>query len=145
MSFEHEPAQFDPMDPEIREMLKKRYGVVERNSRWRWAAMIVAAIGIPWLVWSAWHHSNPEIRTNLVSFQVIDSRTIEITFDLFRRDPGTPLICTVVARDFDKNVAGELDIQVPPSKEPSLRLSAKIPTRVNPVNAALLRCSINDN
>ena len=120
-------------------MLADRYGIKERKS-WRLIAIVVALVGLPWLFWSAWHHSNPEIRVTLVSFQNEKNDSIDITYLVQRRDPSTPLSCTLLARDYYKNVVGEIEDRVPASVEPAVTITTTIPARVTPVNAAVLEC-----
>lgn len=134
------PADFSKLDPQTRTLMEKRYGIKPSKGRWRWVALLIALLGLPWLFWSAWHHSNPEIRYSVVSYRPIDSTSIEITFDINRKRPSQVLLCTVIARDFDRNVVGELDLTIAPSKESLIRQSARIPTRLPAVNADLLRC-----
>ncbi|NCW35068.1 MAG: DUF4307 domain-containing protein [Actinobacteria bacterium] len=134
------PERFANLDPETQEFLRQRYGIKE-SSRWRLVAVGILIIGIPWLIWTALYHSNPEIRFSLVSFTSIDEKSISITFDITRKDPATPLRCTLVARDFDKNVVGESEELIPPAKEKLVRHTATIPTRLKAVNADVLRCA----
>lgn len=137
------PADFSHLDEQTQEYLNKRYGVSKKKPLSRWLALALLIVGIPWLIWSAWHHSNPEIRTSLVSFNPIDEESIDITFDLTRRDPSISMLCTVVARDIEKNVVGERDISIAPSTMKLTRYTAKIPTRLRAVNADILRCAAN--
>ena len=137
MSQELPKEQEFPKD--IEELLRQRYGR-KSNNLWKYSALLILAIGLPWLMWSAWYHSNPPARVTLVSFKPIDLRSIEITFELDRRDPSNPQICTLVARDFDKNIVGEIDFDIPPSKTNPLRITTKIPTRLEAVNAGILEC-----
>lgn len=137
-------GRYSNLSPETRDLMQKRYGNVpsEKSARaWKIAALLVALLFIPWLIWSAWHHSNPEIRTTLISFQNESEKSIEITFLVERRDPSTPLTCTLIARDIDKNIAGEIQKQIPPGKSRAQSFTVTIPTRVTPVNAAVLGCS----
>ena len=134
------PADFSKLDPQTRTFLEERYGIKPSKGRWRWVALLIALLGLPWLFWSAWHHSNPEIRYSVVSYRPVDSTSIEITFDINRKRPSQVLLCTVIARDFDRNVVGELDLTIAPSRESLIRQSARIPTRLPAVNADLLRC-----
>lgn len=136
-------ANFSNLSPENQELMAQRYGLKNRSKSarsWKIAAAIVTAIGLPWLFWSAWHHSNPEIRVALISFQNETDRSIEITYLVERREPGTALECTLVARDIDKNVVGEIQDTVPGSNLRSITRTASIPTRITPVNAAVLEC-----
>lgn len=130
-------SQESPSD--LENLLKQRYGK-SNNNLWKYSALLLLAIGLPWLMWSAWYHSNPPARVSLVSFKPIDSRTIEITFELDRRDPVSLQICTLVARDFEKNIVGEIDFEVPASKTNPQKITAKIPTRLEAVNAGVLEC-----
>jgi hypothetical protein len=130
-------SQESPSD--LENLLKERYGK-SSNNLWKYSALLLLAIGLPWLMWSASYHSNPPARVSLISFQPIDSRTIEITFELDRRDPASSQICTLVARDFEKNIVGEIDFEVPASKTNPQKITAEIPTRLEAVNAGVLEC-----
>lgn len=131
------------LTPEIRDLLQKRYGIRPKSGKlplWKLLAFTLAALFLPWLFWSAWHHSNPEIRFTLISFQNESDNSIDITFQIERRNPATPLRCTLLARDIDKNVVGEVDYSVAPSSKRSVTINTTIPTRIRPVNAAVLEC-----
>jgi hypothetical protein len=132
-------ANFSHLPAETQAMLADRYGIKDRKS-WRLIAILVALIGLPWLFWSAWHHSNPEIRVTLVSFQNEKADSIDITYLVQRRDPSTVLSCTLLARDYDKNVVGEIEDRVPASADSEVTITTTIPARVTPVNAAVLEC-----
>ena len=132
-------ANFSNLPPETQELLAQRYGLKRRNC-WKIPAAILLVIGLPWLMWSAWHHSNPEIRVTLISFQNEKSDSIEITYVVERRDPSRELTCTLVARDIDKNVVGEIEDNVPASTSSNITISRTIPARIAPVNAVVLGC-----
>ena len=119
------------------EFLRERYGV--RPGRWKLIAIFIAVITIPWLIWTAWVHSNPESRVSLISFEAIDDRSISITFALTRRNPEAEFICTLLARDIDKNVVGEIDLPVPAGVK-NQKITASIPTRLPAVNASVVDC-----
>jgi hypothetical protein len=134
------PDKFSHLPPENAEFLRQRYGIGKSSSARRFVAVVVAAVFLPWLLWSAWHHSNPEIRVTLISFQNLTNNSIDITYLVERRDPATPLICTLLARDFDKNVVGEIQRSIPASESNKLKITTTIPTRIAPVNATILEC-----
>lgn len=119
------------------EFLRERYGV--KPGRWKYVALFIAVIAIPWLLWTAWVHSNPESRTSLISFKAVDDRAISITFALTRKNPDTEFICTLLARDIDKNVVGEIDLLVPAGVK-NQKVTAQIPTRLPAVNAGVVEC-----
>ncbi|MFM8385120.1 MAG: hypothetical protein ACKN96_09145, partial [Actinomycetota bacterium] len=65
---------FAELPRETQELLNSRYGV-SSHSYWRYLALALLALGLPWLMWSAWYHSNPATRVTLVSFTPIDDRS----------------------------------------------------------------------
>jgi hypothetical protein len=125
------------------ELLAQRYGRKSSNA-WRYIAALLLLTALPWLVWSAWHHSNPQIRVTLISFQNEQDTSIDITYLIQRRDPSLALNCTLIARDFDKNVVGEVEVAIPSSSQDSLKRSDSIPTRLRAVNALVLKCDAID-
>ena len=133
-------ANNSDLTPETLELLQQRYGRRKSPKAWKFLAALLFAVFLPWLSWSAWHHSNPEIRVTLISFQNEKSDSIEITYVVERRDPSRELTCTLVARDIDKNVVGEIEDKVPASTFSSITISRTIPARIEPVNAAVLGC-----
>lgn len=132
-------ANFSHLPAETQALLADRYGIKPRKV-WKIAAFLFAVIGLPWLFWSAWHFSNPEIRVTLISFQNETNDSIEITYLVQRREPSIPLTCTLLARDFDKNVVGEIEDRIAASSSSSVTITTTIPARITPVNAAVLEC-----
>ena len=124
--------------------LIERYGKFYRTSpRWKIPAAIVALIGIPWLLWSAGYHSQPSIRHELIAFKVIDPTKVEITYLLERNDSNLQVVCTLVARDFEKNVVGEVTDEFEANDAPSRQtLTRAIPTRIRAVNADVIGCDL---
>ncbi len=125
--------------------LNQRYGGGKPLS-WKIPAAIVIAVGLPWLIWSATHHSLPEIRYTLISFAVDTSTTmpsIDITYEVTRRNPAMAITCTLVARDIDKNIVGEIADQFPASNKSVINRKTRIPARSIPVNAAVIKCATN--
>jgi hypothetical protein len=125
------PSEFDFND---------RYGI--RTSRaWVSYAVAFALLGGGWLIWSALDHADPKVSSSLISFNVSDPRKVEIRYSVTRRDGAQPVTCTVVARDYDVNVVGQLDDVIPAGAR-SVERSLTIPTRADAVNAAVIRCFI---
>ena len=132
-------ANYSNLPPETQELMAQRYGI-KQKSGWKITAGITLFLGLPWLMWTAWHFANPEIRVTLISFQNVKNDSIEITYKIDRRDPSNPLTCTLVARDIDMNVVGEIEDKVPASMQSTITISRTIPARITPVNAAVLGC-----
>jgi len=115
-----------------------RYGV-RSNNGWITPAIVFAVIGGGWLIWAGLHHANPEIRSELISFNVTAEREISIRYTIDRTDPNQVVICTLIASDQDKNVVGQIDYAIAAGQSHSEQTTA-IPARTAPVSAAIARC-----
>jgi hypothetical protein len=49
------------------------------------------------------------------------------------------VVCTLIARDFDKNVVGQIDQEIPAGKS-KVELVTDVPTRSESVNADVSSC-----
>ena len=115
-----------------------RYGIKPAN-RWRPLAGVILVVGIIWLLWAGLHHSRPEISASLISFRVSNDREIVLRYEANRRDPNRELTCTLIARDIDKLVVGQVD-DVIPAGQGLVDRSTAIPTRNLAATASVLRC-----
>jgi len=115
-----------------------RYGVKPAFS-WRPVAAVILVVGLIWLLWAGLHHARPEITFRLISFTVTDSREIFIRYEATRRDENRELTCTLVARDFDKLIVGQIDDLIPAGKS-YIDRTTPIPTRNLAATATVLRC-----
>jgi hypothetical protein len=115
-----------------------RYGLKKGRS-WIAVALITAAIGVGWITWAGLHHSNPSIRVLLISFTVDSDRAVSVRYSVDREDPKSATICTVIARDFYKNIVGQIDEEIP-AGEPKVELVTVVPTRSQAVNADVSSC-----
>jgi len=99
-------------------------------------------LALLWFIWSGTNFANPAIRSELISFQVIDEQKLSITYSIQVRDLTTSHSCNLVARDFDKNVVGEFVDKMPAGTlnvGPNLRI-IEISTRIPAVNAGISGC-----
>jgi hypothetical protein len=129
-----EPFQSDPY-------LRNRYGIAERRSpKWLAAAIAFAVIGGAWLIWSANHFSNPEIRSTLISFREVDAKSIEIRYSVEIKNPKSEVICRLSARDYGLNIVGQIDDPIPKGVTNTTRI-VQIPTRLAAVNAKVESCT----
>lgn len=126
--------------------LDDRYGNHKKSS-WKIPAVILLALAIPWFIWSGSHYSSPEITWELVSFSDNQSAAaaqatpaITVTYQIQRRTPEKNISCTLVARDIDKNVVGEVTDVIIGGSERSILRKVVIKTRVRAVNGAVERC-----
>jgi hypothetical protein len=112
---------------------EERYGVA-KATRWPAIALVVGILGIGWLVWSALYHSNPPLRSQLVSFTITDDRAASVRYFIERQDSNQVVVCTLIARDFDK-----IDQEIPAGKT-KVELVTEVPTRSEAVNADVSSC-----
>jgi hypothetical protein len=117
---------------------EERYGAA-KATRWPAIAIVVAILGIGWLMWSALYHSNPPLRSQLVSFTITDDRSASVRYFIEREDSNQVVVCTLIARDFDKNVVGQIDQEIPAGKS-KVELVTDVPTRSKAVNADVSSC-----
>ena len=117
-----------------------RYGV-RPAKRWVLPATVIAAVGISWLVWVGLHHSNPDIRSSVISFTATTDREMSIRYEVVRKDKDQVLTCTLVARDYDKTVVGQIEDEIGPGLA-VVQKNTQIPTRSQGVNADVVACRI---
>ena len=115
-----------------------RYGVTKSRS-WIAAALITAILGVGWITWAGLHHSNPAIRTQLITFVVDSDRAVSVRYSVDRHSNGAATICTLIARDYDKNIVGQIDEEIPAGTS-KVELVTVVPTRSEAVNADISSC-----
>ncbi len=90
--------------------LADRYG---SPSPWRRPVTIalvaaLAAVGLTWLVWVAWFHGTPEVRSEVVSFEVTSDHEVAARLDVRLSDDDVDATCRLRALAEDKTAVGEL-------------------------------------
>ncbi len=116
----------------------ERYGLRKKRS-WVGIALITAIVGVGWITWAGLYHSNPEIRVQLISFTVDSDREVSVRYLVDRDSAEAASICTVIARDFYKDIVGQIDVEIPSGKE-KVELVSVVPTRNLAVNADVSTC-----
>jgi len=89
--------------------LTDRYGA---PARWRrpaavGLAIVLAVVGLTWLGWTAWFHGSPDVRSEVVTFEVTSDHQVEARVDVQLED-GVEASCRVRALAEDKTAVGEL-------------------------------------
>jgi hypothetical protein len=122
--------------------LRVRYGIAGgKNSRF-FIAGILLSITAAWFIWSGFNAANPDLRSELISFKVIDEQRISISYKITVRDLTKDHSCSVVARDIDKNTVGQVADLMPAGSllaGGNLR-TVEIATRLPAVNAGIASC-----
>ena len=115
-----------------------RYGI-KKGQNWLGFAVLIAIAGIGWLTWAGLHHSNPPIRVQLISFTVNSDRETSIRYSVDRDGVEGPVVCTLIARDYYKNIVGQLDEEIP-AGQGKIEQRTSVATRIEAVNADVLGC-----
>jgi hypothetical protein len=115
-----------------------RYGVKKRRS-WIAVALVTAIVGVGWITWAGLHHSNPAIRIQLITFTVDSDRAVSVRYSVDRENADQAIVCTVIARDYDTNIVGQLDQEIAPGQA-KVELVSVVPTRSEAVNADVSSC-----
>ena len=117
-----------------------RYGISPRNPILYYIVASVILLGA-WVIWAGLHHARPALSQELIAFENSDPRKPTIRYSITRRDSAAEVICTLTARDFDKNIVGQID-DVITAGENSVERTVAIPTRADAVNVGVARCRI---
>ena len=118
-----------------------RYDIKPQRTWVKYAAAFLVA-GIAWVIWAGLHHARPELSQQLISFENSDPRNPTIRYSIERRDKSAVVICTLTARDFDKNIVGQIDDLIAAGGANSVERTVAIPTRADAVNVGIARCRI---
>jgi hypothetical protein len=78
--------------------------------------VVVAAAALGWLLWAAFYHSNPQVASRLVSYDVVDTHHVDVTIQV-DRVAGVTATCRVLAEASDHAVVGELAFLVGPQPD----------------------------
>jgi nitrogen regulatory protein PII-like uncharacterized protein len=116
----------------------ERYGLRKKRN-WVGVALFTAIVGVGWITWAGLYHSNPEIRVQLISFTVDNDREVSVRYFVERDSAEAVSICTVIARDFYKDIVGQIDVEIPSGKV-KVELVSVVPTRSLAVNADVSTC-----
>ena len=117
-----------------------RYGAT-KSAKWPAVAIVVAILGIGWLMWTALYHSNPPLRSQLISFTIPNDREASVRYSIERSDGQRVVVCTLIARDFDKSIVGQIDHEIPAGQS-KVELVTIVPTRSQAVNADVSSCRL---
>ena len=76
------------------------------------ASGVVGVLALAWLAWAGWSQSTPDVESNLQSFEVVDSHSVEATVVVDIRSEGVTANCLVRAVGTDHSVVGERNFEV---------------------------------
>ena len=70
--------------------------------------VVVVAAFLGWLGWTIWDQSTPQVRSDLVGYDVVDEHRSTATVEVRLADDGVVASCTLRAFAEDHTVVGEL-------------------------------------
>lgn len=117
-----------------------RYGVKKGRS-WIGVALVTAIVGVGWITWAGLHHSNPPIRIQLITFVIDSDRAASVRYSVDRENAEAATTCTVIARDYEKNIVGQIEQEIP-AGQAKVELVTVVPTRSEAVNADVSSCRV---
>lgn len=122
--------------------LHQRYGIKPSGKKRVWVWVISIALISAWFIWSGTNFANPQIRSTLISFEVISDQKISLSYNISVKDLDKEHSCSLVAKDIDKNTVGEVIDRLSANSlvdGENLR-TVEISTRLPAVNAAIASC-----
>jgi hypothetical protein len=95
--------------------LADRYGA---SAPWRRrtlvaACVVVVAAFLGWLGWTIWDQTTPQVRSDLVGFDIVDEHRATANVEVVLADDGVTASCTLRAYAEDHTVVGELVFSPP--------------------------------
>ena len=76
------------------------------------ASGVVGVLALAWLAWAGWSQITPDVESNLQSFEVVDSHSVEATVVVDVRAEDVTANCLVRAVGTDHSVVGERNFEV---------------------------------
>jgi hypothetical protein len=103
-------------------------------------AILLAVTFLGWLTWVMLEHSDPEVTSDLVSFEVVDEHTATASFTVVRGDEDVAASCLLRAQAPDHAVVGELNIAVGPGGDRVQTLSETLRTERRATAVEMVGC-----
>lgn len=82
------------------------------------------------------------ISSEQLAFDLVDSSTISIRFDVTRDDPSQPAVCILRARSIDGSETGRREVYIPPGPDGVTTVTATVRTSEPPVASDVYGCSL---
>lgn len=80
------------------------------------------------------------IEAKQTAFDILDSGSVEVTFEVVRDDPSRPAVCVIRARSDDGDESGRREVYIPPGKTSVLEKTV-LRTSKPPTTGEVFGCS----
>jgi hypothetical protein len=105
--------------------------------------VLLAAVFLSWLFWTATVHANPVVSQTVSSYTVLSDREISVTITVDRPDPSIAVVCNVVAQAADFQSVGANDrLEVPATAERVVNVKITLQTLRRATSATVKSCSL---
>ena len=120
----------------------QRYGIKSAYSKRYLLTGFLVVVVASWFIWSGYNAANPAVRSDLISFINIDDQSISVNYSIQVRDPNIDHSCSLIARDLEKNIVGEVSDLMPAGSllAGKNQRTVVISTRLPAVNAGISSC-----
>jgi hypothetical protein len=89
---------------------------------------VVAGLALAWVAWAALWHSDPEVTSDILSWEVVDDHTATATFRVSRRTTDVEASCLLRAQARDHSIVGELNVAVGPGGQQTQAVTESLRT-----------------
>ena len=122
--------------------LATRYGTRNAHRRRLVVTLVslVALVFLGWVAWVAWVHGDPEVTSDIVSFEVVDEHTATATFTVARRATDVEASCLLRAQAADHSTVGELNVAVGPGGERVQTIEKTVRTEREATSVDMVGC-----
>jgi hypothetical protein len=101
--------------------------------------VVVAALGLGWLGWAAWQHSNPDVRGELSSFDVLSEHEVEVVIEVKRS--GTDAVqCTVRAQADSHGIVADQEVTIPAGTDQDVHFTTSVATERKATAVTVSNC-----
>jgi len=107
------------------------------------ASGVVGVLAMAWLAWAGWSQSTPDVESNLESFEVVDTHSVEATVVVDIRSDDVTANCLVRAVGTDHSVVGERNFEVT-GKRGASRQDVTLRTERRATSVELIGCTSPD-
>ena len=126
-------------DPDAAARLARRYPPPPRRW-WIPVAIVLAMVGVAWLVWAGGHGATGVVTARVDAFSVRSDSLIDVTVTIERPDPSRGAECRLYAQAVSYDRVGELTVTVPPGGEALTRREIPLRTFKRATTAVIDSC-----
>ncbi len=106
-----------------------------------YAGAVVGALALLAFAWFGYSRfSTGRTGFGLISYQVVDDATVEITFEVHKPLNDT-VRCAVLARDRSSTTVGTRDVTIGPADRDPVRVTEQFPTSARAATVDVISCS----